>query len=154
MNRLALIAAVTLTGSALAAGCTATVQSEPVYATTTTRREPVRPMPPPPAPEPRPSRWSALAEGYSAQAGRQFVQVQGGQFDRIRVEATRGNPVITKVVVEFMDGPNNVQVVEPNTRLPRGEGYVINLNGRNRAINRIAIYTEPQYGGQYSVYGT
>lgn len=168
MKRIAILAS--LLGATFAAGCTAQVRSEPAYVTT--RRPPPEPVvvehrerdhhrrdhdrgdhrPPPPGPPPIAERgWVTLAENYSAQSGRQFVK-PSGQFDKIRVEAVRGAPVVTKIVVEY--SPNDVQVVEPNARLTPGEGYQLNLNGRNRSINRIAVYTEPQYGGEYSVFGS
>jgi uncharacterized membrane protein YkoI len=97
-------------------------------------------------------RWVSLANGYSANASRQFINLKGraGSFDKIRLEADRGSPVFKQVAIEFTDG--NTQVVRIDSRLPRGAGEVIRLNG-NARINRIIVYTEPTRGGSYSVYG-
>ena len=54
------------------------------------------------------------------------------------------------MVTEYLDG--HTQKVRIDARLPRGAGEVIRLNGRQR-IQRIIVYTEPTYGGRYSVYG-
>jgi hypothetical protein len=98
------------------------------------------------------NRWVPLAYQYSAGTNKQNIKLQGkgGRFDRIRVEADRGAPVINQVAIEYLDG--NTQVIKLNARLPRGAGEVIRLNG-DRRINRIVVYTEPGFGGAYSVYG-
>lgn len=145
MKRLALLALVI--GGALLPGCEAQLRTEPVYATTA-------------QPPPRPTRerattsWVTLADTYSADTERQFINVlgRGGDFRKIRVEAVRGAPVITKVAIEYMD--RDTQVVDLSSRLPRGEGHVIDLNGRGQPINRIVVYSDPRYGGSYSVFGT
>jgi hypothetical protein len=94
-------------------------------------------------------RWVSLADRYSASTKRQFIKVNG-RFNRIRVEATRGAPVISQVGIEFVDG--NTQVVNLGTRLTRGEGEVIRVN-RDERVKRIIVYTQPRAGGSYSVYG-
>jgi hypothetical protein len=97
------------------------------------------------------NRWVPLARGFSADARRQFINLRGrhGNFDRIRIEAERGAPMINQIAVEYLDG--NVQKVRIDARLPRGAGQVIRVN-RDRGIQRIIVYTEPS-GGAYSVYG-
>lgn len=99
------------------------------------------------------SRWVPLAWRYSADSNRQFINLRGrgGRFTKLRIEADRGAPVINQVAIEYLDGVT--QKVRLDTRLPRGAGEVIRLNGRSR-IQRIIVYTEPGYRGQYSVYGT
>lgn len=139
-------------GSALM-GCEARIQTEPVYSTT-------RP-PPPPVTTVRPDRpppragWVTLAEAYSADSERQFINLEGrgGEFRRLRIEGVRGEPVITRVAIEYMD--RDMQIVDLNERLSRGEGEVIQLHGRGQRINRIIVYTDPERGrGRYTVYGT
>ena len=98
------------------------------------------------------NRWQPLARYYSARTDRQFIPVSGGRFRAIRIEAVRGEPVILKVAIEFMN--RQTQAVELNQRLPRGSGEVIDLNGGERRINRIIVYTDPRFRGAYSIYGT
>lgn len=95
-------------------------------------------------------RWVSLAERYSASTKRQFIKVNNTRFNKIRVEADRGSPVISQVGIEFVDG--NTQVVKLGTRLTRGSGEVIRLN-RDASVKRIIVYTQPRAGGTYSVYG-
>jgi len=149
MKRLALIAL----GFASAAGCAATVRTQPTYASHEpepyrTERRPVREEP-----INRPdSRWVTIADRYSADNDRQFIAVNGGEFRKLRVEAVRGAPVIHKVAVEFVND-SNVQVIDFNARLRDGQGQNIDLNGGRRQIKRIVVYTEPGNGGAYSIYG-
>jgi hypothetical protein len=98
-------------------------------------------------------RWVPLAEHYSASTDKQSIAVngRGGRFNRIRVEAVRGAPVIHKIAIEYLGDPN-VQAVEMHRRLAPGTGETIRLNG-DRRINRIVVYTEPTYRGAYSIYG-
>lgn len=99
-------------------------------------------------------RWVTLAREYSARTDRQFISVsgQGGRFDHLILRADRGTPVITKVVIEYLNNPN-AQAVTLDTRIPTGESEMIRLNGSQR-INRIIVYSEPRYGGSYSIFGT
>lgn len=99
-------------------------------------------------------RWRVIAQDYSARADRQFIVLrgQGGRFERLVVQAVRGNPVIHKIAVEYFNNPNT-HVINLETQLPAGEAEVIRLDGSQR-INRIIVYTEPRYGGSYSVFGT
>jgi hypothetical protein len=97
-------------------------------------------------------RWETIARAYSAQSDRQFIPVNGERFRRIRIEAVRGQPLVQKIVVEFMDRTS--QAVDINERLARGQGEMIDLNGGERRINRIIVYTDPRFRGAYSIYGT
>jgi hypothetical protein len=98
-------------------------------------------------------RWVTLADDYSAGTDKQSIAVngRGGRFGKIRVQATRGAPVIHKIAIEYLGDPN-VQAVEMNRRLAPGSGETIRLNG-SRRINRIVVYTEPSYRGAYSIFG-
>lgn len=98
-------------------------------------------------------RWAPIAQQYSATSERQFINVlgKGGRFNRLLVEGVRGAPVIEKVAVEFED--RQTQVWDVNRRLPRGADEMIDLGGHRR-IHRIVVYTNPQYRGAYSIYGT
>jgi hypothetical protein len=97
-------------------------------------------------------RWRPLATGYSSRTERQFIKIGGeGRFRKLRIEGVRGEPVILKVAVEFVD--RTTQAVEYNDSFPRGTGEVIDLNGDTRRIHRIIVYTDPRSRGSYSVYG-
>lgn len=97
-------------------------------------------------------RWQPLATGYSARTDRQFINLGGrGGYRKLRIEGVRGEPVILKIAIEFMDRTN--QAVEYRESLPAGTGEVIDLNGETRRINRIIVYTDPSSRGAYSVYG-
>jgi hypothetical protein len=97
------------------------------------------------------SRWVPLARGYSARTDRQFINLGGARYRKLRIEGVRGEPVILKIGIEFWDKTN--QAVEYRESLPAGTGEVIDLNGGERRINRIIVYTDPHSRGSYSVYG-
>lgn len=97
-------------------------------------------------------RWVSFGRGYNASNQRQFIHVSGsGRFRMIRIEGVRGEPVVQKVLVEFENGSH--QAIELDTSLRRGVGEVIDLNGRDRRISRIVVYTDPRSRGAYAVYG-
>jgi hypothetical protein len=97
-------------------------------------------------------RWMTLARSYTTQGQRQFIHVNGQRLSKLRVEATRGAPVIQKIAIEFGDGSS--QAVDLDMRLTRGEGEVIDLNGGVRRVNRIIVYADPRTRGSYSLYGS
>jgi hypothetical protein len=98
------------------------------------------------------SRWAPLARGYSANSDRQFIHIGGtGRYRKLRIESVRGEPVLLKIAIEFTD--KTTQAVEYRESLPAGTGEVIDLNGGDRRINRIIVYTDPHSRGAYSVYG-
>jgi hypothetical protein len=96
-------------------------------------------------------RWMTLARSYTTQGQRQFIHVNGQRLSKLRVEGTRGAPVIQKIAIEFGDGSS--QAVDLDMRLRRGEGEVIDLNGGTRRVNRIIVYADPRTRGSYSLYG-
>jgi hypothetical protein len=99
-------------------------------------------------------RWISLGGGFNANNHRQFIAVNGqSRFNRIRIEGVRGEPVIQKVTIEFAGRQGGSQSVDFNEALPNGAGEVIDLNGDDRRISRIIVYTDPRSRGSYSVYG-
>ncbi len=151
MKRIVLLASIVF---ATGAGCTASVQTRPAQPTYVSN-EPPPPPPPRPGPGPGPvaDRWVTLAESFAASTNRQMINISGrGEYRRIRVEATNGAPVIHQVAIEYMDD-TNTQVVKIDSRLPPGAGQVIDLAGGRRSVRRIIVYSEPQFGGSYAVYG-
>ena len=97
-------------------------------------------------------RWVPIARGYSAHTDRQMITVGNGRFRKIRIEAVRGEPLVTKIAIEFAD--QSVQAIDMDARLPAGSGEVIDLNGGVRRVHRIIVYTDPNSRGAYSIYGT
>jgi hypothetical protein len=96
-------------------------------------------------------RWVSLARGFSGASERQFIHVNAGRYNKLRVEAVQGQPVIRKIAIEFGDGTS--QAVDVDMRLARGAGEVIDLNGGARVIKRIIVYSDPRARGSYSIYG-
>jgi hypothetical protein len=94
------------------------------------------------------SRWVTIANAYSAMTNRQFIPMRGQYYDRLRIEAVRGAPMINQIAVIYTSGAT--QVIKMRTRLPRGSGEVLRLN--NEPIQRIVVYTDPRYGGAYGLY--
>jgi hypothetical protein len=126
-----------------AAGCEASVQTQPTYA----RYEPA----PPPSGHVSPE-WVQLADRYSAETPSQQILLRGrGEFRAIRVEAARGAPLIKKVTIDYEDG--TPQVVNLEARLAPGEGKTIDLNGGRREVKRVIVYSEPGFGGAYNLFG-
>jgi hypothetical protein len=147
MKRLAFLTSILLAGLvAGAVGCAGTVTTEPTYASHEPAYRNERPS------GRVSSRWVTIADRNAADNGRQFISVNGGEFRRLRLEAVRGAPVIQKVAIEFVNDPN-VQVIDINARMSDGQSHDIDLNGGRRQINRIVVYTEPGYGGAYSIFG-
>jgi hypothetical protein len=121
-----------------ALGCEAGVTTHPVYA-------PVAGVP---------TNWVTLADHNVANSPKQQIATRGESFRQIRIEAESGAPVIKQVAIEFSDEPGNTQVVKLQQRLPAGQGQTIDLNGAGRRqVKRIIVYTEPSYGGSYSLLG-
>lgn len=96
-------------------------------------------------------RWVPIARGYSARTDRQMINVGNGKFRKIRIEGVRGEPLVTKIAIEFAD--QSTQAIDLDTRLPAGAGEVIDLNGDVRRVHRIIVYTDAHRGGSYSIYG-
>jgi hypothetical protein len=140
MKRIILL---TIAAGSLAAGCTGTVVSEPAYGSTSYYR-----------PSSVNTRWVTIADGYAADVNAQQIVLMGqlGPLRSLRVEAVAGAPVIKQVTVEYMD--EDAQIARVDQRLRAGQGQVIPLDSRGRAIKRVIVYTEPRYGGRYSVFGT
>jgi hypothetical protein len=100
-------------------------------------------------------RWTSLGGGFSASNHRQFIAVNGqSRFNKLRIEGVRGEPVIQKITIEFAGRQGGSQSVDFNEALPNGAGEVIDLNGDDRRISRIIVYTDPRSRGSYSVYGS
>jgi hypothetical protein len=104
--------------------------------------------------------WEPLAERYEANSQRQDIVLgpNSRPFHRIRIEGVEGRPKIDRVVIEFGSGPKEYrtrQVVNLYRPLDGGNrARDIEVNGGERQINRIIVYADPRFGGEYSVFGT
>lgn len=94
-------------------------------------------------------RWRAFGQTFNARRDRQFINLRGGRYRMLRLEAVRGEPEIDRVIVQYNDG--DTQTVELNARLMDGAGEVIRLDP-SRRIRRVMVFTEPSTRGLYSVY--
>jgi hypothetical protein len=133
MRRLALLATLALAGGTL----TAAAQPH--------RRDGYR--------EVRRDRWVRLAPIQTARQQTQQIMLNGNhqRLHKLRIKAVRGAPVIHRVTIDYLN--RDAQVVTVNSRIVRGTGEVIRIDPNSR-IQRIIVYTEPRYGGAYSVFGT
>jgi hypothetical protein len=95
--------------------------------------------------------WVMLLERYATTSDRQFIPLGAhfGRLHRVRIEGSEGAPFIHKVSIQFLDG--TWQNAEIEGRLPAGQGIEVPLSGGGRRVNRIVIYTEPDYQSSYSV---
>jgi hypothetical protein len=98
------------------------------------------------------TRWVMLADHYSAETNAQQIMLRGrGEFRQLRIEGERGAPVIKQVTIDYEN--MSPQIVHVNAQLAQGQGQTIRLNGNGAEVKRVIVYTEPQYGGMYSVFG-
>jgi hypothetical protein len=97
-------------------------------------------------------RWAPFSQIAAIRGEKQFSpSINNNRYRKIRVEAVRGQPMISKVTIEFNNGA--IQAVDMNTSLQAGSGEVIDLNGDVRQIHRVIVYSDPQTRGSYTVYG-
>ena len=98
--------------------------------------------------------WVVLMDRYSTSSDRQMIPLTNmrSRFHQIWIQGERGAPYVYKVYVEFMNG--TYQTLDINRRLRPGQGVMMDLNGGMRALRRIVVYTEPEYGSSYSIFGS
>jgi hypothetical protein len=105
-------------------------------------------------------RATILADGLTYNAGeyRKDIVLQGrGQFNAVTLHEEDGCNFIAQVVVEFMGG--SVQSIPVNQTLQPNQSMTFDLDGSNRAINRIFVYRDYSYqrnigipsGGEFTV---
>ena len=98
--------------------------------------------------------WEAIADRYSTDSARQFINPGDRAFRRLRIEVVEGRALLTKIVIEFANGGTQVLTM----RRPLSAGYNrvrdIDLNGGWRRINRIVVYSDPRFQGSFSIFGT
>jgi len=107
-------------------------------------------------------RATVLADGLTYNAGeyRKDIVLQGrGRFNTVALNAEGGSTFIEVVKIEFMGGA--VQTIPVNRNLCNDESMTFDLDGNNRAINRILVYrhenpdwsTASRSHGEFSVIG-
>jgi hypothetical protein len=96
--------------------------------------------------------WMTIGDHLSAESNRQFINLNYAPVSQLVVQAERGAPLIVQVAIDYGPGAGT-QVVKLNQQLGRfgNDSQVIDLNGRGRAVNRVIVYTDPRFGGAYSV---
>lgn len=97
-------------------------------------------------------RWTRLVRANSGSGRREFMINARNRYRAFRLESLRGEPMISKIAVNFADG--STQVVQVNGSLPAGAGEFIDLQGRERRVVRIVVYADPGSRGAYAIYGT
>ena len=86
-------------------------------------------------------RATVLADGLTYNAGeyRKDIVLQGrGRFNAVTLHEEEGRNFIAQVVIEFMGGA--VQSIPVNRTLHPDQSMTFDLDGSNRAINRIFVY--------------
>ena len=74
----------------------------------------------------------------TTRAGRWFaIGPDVGRFSAVRLEAARGEPYVAYMLVRFHNG--QTQRIEVNRRLDQGEAIDVDLPGRWRAIDSLAV---------------
>ena len=97
-------------------------------------------------------RWAQLVRANSASGRREFMINARNRYRAFRLESLRGEPMISKIAVNFADG--STQVIQINGSLPAGSGEFIDLQGRERRVARIVVYADPSSRGAYAIFGT
>jgi hypothetical protein len=97
--------------------------------------------------------WVQLAPVHRANTETNQIMLNGRhqRMRKLRIQAVRGAPVIYKVTIDYMD--RAPQVISLQSRVVRGSSEVIRIDP-NARIQRILVYSEPRYGGAYTVLGT
>jgi hypothetical protein len=96
--------------------------------------------------------WVTLVAPVPTVRDRQFITIgpEQGRFDRVRLDMVRGDAFIQQIAVEYMNG--RTQVVPINRRVDRRDGsVVIPLDGSERAIKRVIVYTDDRSRGAYTL---
>lgn len=105
-------------------------------------------------------RATLLADGLTYNAGeyRKDIVLQGrGRFNAVTLHEDDGCNFIAEVVIEFMGGA--VQSIPVDQTLQPNQSMTFDLEGTNRAINRIFVYRDYSYqrnigvpsGGEFAV---
>ena len=97
--------------------------------------------------------WVALTSPLQLDRGRTMIDVnQRRSFQQLRLQTTNGMSFIDRVVIRFDNGER--QVIDVNQRLSTRNPMVnIDLEGRQRRIDRIIVMGDSRRGGAIQVFG-
>jgi hypothetical protein len=100
----------------------------------------------PPAPT---EDWVELATPTPAAHGREYITVDG-QYGQIKIEATKGRPLVRSVRIDYRNGKH--KVVKLDRLLGRGASTTIQIQGQHD-ITQIVVDTDWKSRGMYTVHG-
>src|SRR5262249_24057340 len=80
--------------------------------------------------------WTPLADRYSTESERQFIDPGPRPLRRLRLEAINGRPVIDQIAIQYADGTTQV-IRRPLAWSQRVRD--IDLNGGARHVNRVIV---------------
>lgn len=97
--------------------------------------------------------WVALTSPLQLDRGRAMIDVnQRRAFQQLRLQTTNGMSFIDRVVVRFDNGER--QVIDVNQRLSTRNPMInIDLEGRQRRVDRIIVMGDSRRGGAIQVFG-
>jgi len=97
--------------------------------------------------------WTPIADKSVAHRDHRNIDAGGRVFERLRLEAVDGTPLITGLAMQYADGTYQfVRLNRPSDLEARPRELA--LNRGLRRINRIVVYTDPAFQGRYAIYGT
>lgn len=102
----------------------------------------------------RPSTWIALTSQLRLDRGRTVIDVNERRpFQQLRLQAaTHGMTMVDRVIVRFDNGER--QVISVNQRLSTRNPMInIDLEGRQRRVDRIVVMGDSRRGGAIQVFG-
>src|SRR5215475_6342764 len=70
--------------------------------------------------------WRSFGQTFNARNDRQFINLGGGRYHMLRLQAVRGEPQIDRLSILFTDGTS--QTVDLDARLTEGAGEVVRLD--------------------------
>jgi hypothetical protein len=97
--------------------------------------------------------WIALTSPLQLDRGRTVIDVnQRRPFQQLRLQTTNGMTMVDRIVVRFENGER--QVINVNQRLSTRNPMVnIDLDGRQRRVDRIVVMGDSRRGGAIQVFG-
>jgi hypothetical protein len=99
--------------------------------------------------QPPEGEWVELATPTPASHGREYITVDG-KYAQIRLEATKGRPIVRTVRIDYRDGGH--KFVRLDRVLQREKAATIDLKGA-REVTAIVVDTDWQSRGMYAVHG-
>ncbi len=86
--------------------------------------------------------WMTIGAGALQRGGKKLmVGAHAGQFHELRIQATRGTPLLRRVEVRCVD--DTLQTIDVGRRLQPGEELDTDLNCRDCTISSITVIGRP-----------